>query len=196
MFPADIHGVRRLSSSPVIAPILGGRSVQGALKIDFEDGPIDLNDPSSGLFYQIWEGRVYEDGVFLFSDLVERQDILNQLNITEFSFTFDQNGRPAIVYVQYGIAKVWWYDSAIPGLTTTTIGGGVISPKLILDDKRQTQTGSSDIILGYIQNENLYYRQQRDRFGTAYLIAQDVIGRIQKLGMGNNLRLHFILGNY
>lgn len=187
----------RLSTVKVPAQsILGGRSLESSLKIDHEDGPIDLNDPSEGLFYQIWAGQVYDGGIFLFSDLVERQDILEQLNITEMSFTFDQNGRPTVVYIQYGLAKIWWYDSTVPGMVTTAIGSGVISPKVILDDKRQTQTDSSDIILGYIRNENLYYRQQRDRFGVEYLLATGVVGRLQKLGMGNNLRLQFIVGNY
>ena len=186
----------RLSTRIVPAPILGGRALDSGPNIDHEDGPIDLNDPSAGLFYQIWHGRVYGGGVFLFSDLVERQDILSQLNITEMSFTFDQNGRPSVAYVQYGIAKIWWYDSTVEGMTTTLIGSGVISPKVILDDKRQTQTNSSDIILGYIRNKNLYYRQQRDRFGVEYHLATDVVGRLQKLGMGNNLRLQFVVANY
>lgn len=176
--------------------ILGGRSLEASLKIDHEDGPVALNDPSEGLFYQIWTGQVYDGGVFLFADLVERQDILEALNITEMSFTFDQNGRPTVVYIQYGLAKIWWYDSTIAGHATTNIGSGIISPKVILDDKRQTQTDSSDIILGYIRNENLYYRQQRDRFGVEYLLKANVVGRLQKLGMGNNLRLQFIVGNY
>ena len=176
--------------------ILGGRSLESAPKIDHEDGPVNISDPSEGLFYQIWTGQVYDGGIFLFSDLIERQDILEQLNITEMSFTFDQNGRPTIVYVQYGIAKIWWYDSTIAGHTITTIGSGVISPKVILDDKRQTQTNSSDIILAYIKNENLYYRQQRDRYGIEYLLVTKVIGRLQKLGMGNNLRLQFVVSNY
>ena len=149
-----------------------------------------------GSFYLFLHGQVYDGGVFLFSDLVERQDILSKLDITEMSFTFDQNGRPSVVYVQYGIAKIWWYDSTVGGMANTLIGSGVISPKIILDDKRQTQTDSSDIVLGYIRNKNLYYRQQRDRFGVEYLLATGVVGRLQKLGMGNNLRLQFVVANY
>ena len=186
----------RLSTAKVPAPILGGRALKSSPKIDYEDGPIALNDPSAGLFYQIWTGQAYDGGIFLFSDLVERQDILNALNITEMSFTFDQNGRPTVAYVYYGIAKIWWYDSTIENHATTEIGSGVRRPRVILDDKRQTQTNSSDIILGYIKNENLYYRQQRDRFGTEYLLATDVVGRLQKIGMGNNLRLQFVVSNY
>lgn len=187
----------RFSTVSVVAnSILGGRSLESTPNIDHEDGPIALSDPSEGLFYQIWTGQIYGGGVFLFSDLVERQDILSALNITEMSFTFDQNGRPTVAYVQYGIAKIWWYDSTIESYATTEIGSGVLSPKVILDDKRQTQTNSSDIILGYIKNENLYYRQQRDRFGTEYLLATDVVGRLQKIGMGNNLRLQFVVSNY
>ena len=112
------------------------------------------------------------------------------------SFTFDQNGRPSICFTQYGQTKIYWFDSSLGGVTTTTIGAGIGSPKVILDDKRQTQTGSSDIIMGYIKNMQLCYRQQRDRFLIEYVLATNVAGRLQKIGMGNNLRLQFVVGNY
>lgn len=196
MLPDDIDGVRRLSSQSLVAPILGGRAGSITLNQDFEDGPIALNDPSSGLFYQIWQGIASDTGVKLWDADENGTDVLSALNITEMSFTFDQNGRPSICFTQYGQTKIYWFDSSLGTVTTTTIGAGIGSPKLILDDKRQTQTGSSDIIMGYIKNEQLCYRQQRDRFLIEYVLATGVVGRLIKIGMGNNLRLQFVVGNY
>ena len=198
MLPADSSGVRRLSTFNVPAPIIGGRSLPISLKEDFEDGPIDLNDPSSGLMYQIWRGIASDQGVSLVKDAGEGdvEEIFTQLNITEMSFTFDQNGRPAVCYTQYGQTKIYWYDSTVGTMAITVIGSGIGSPKIFLDDKRQTQTAISDMIVGYIKQKQLCYRQQRDRFGTEYVLATNVQGRLQKIGMGNNLRLQFIVANY
>ena len=187
----------RLSSQNVPAlSILGGRSITGTLKQDFEDGPIELNDPSAGLYYQIWQALAHDGGVRLYDADEVPIEVLTTLNITEMSFTFDQNGRPSICFTQYGQTKIYWFDSSLGSVTTTTIGAGIGSPKVILDDKRQTQTGSSDIIMGYIKNMQLCYRQQRDRFLIEYVLTTNVAGRLQKLGMGNNLRLQFVVGNY
>ena len=198
MLPADGSGVRRLSTINVPAPIIGGRSLPISLKEDFEDGPIDLNDPSSGLMYQVWRGIASDQGVSLIKDAGEGdvEEILTQLNITEMSFTFDQNGRPSVCYTQYGQTKIYWYDSTVGGVATTVLGSGLGSPKIFLDDKRTTQTSISDMIVGYIKQKQLCYRQQRDRFGTEYVLATNVEGRLQKIGMGNNLRLQFVVGNY
>lgn len=186
----------KLSSRPMVAPIIGGRANSITLKQDFEDGPIELNDPSAGLYYQIWQALAHDGGVRLYDAQEVGTDVLTALNITEMSFTFDQNGRPSICFTQYGQTKIYWFDSSLGGVTTTTIGAGIGSPKVILDDKRQTQTGSSDIIMGYIKNMQLCYRQQRDRFLIEYVLATGVVGRLIKIGMGNNLRLQFVVGNY
>lgn len=198
MLPADNSGVSRLSSRSVPAPILGGRAMSISIKEDFEDGPIDISDSSSGLFYQVWNGIASDQGVRLikYAGNDEGYDVLSQLNITEMSFTFDQNGRPTIAYIQYGIAKIWWYDSTVGGMSTTVIGSGIGSPKIFLDDKRQTQTAISDMIVGYIKQKQLCYRLQRDRFLIEYVLATNVSGRLHKIGMGNNLRLQFVISNY
>lgn len=198
MLPADVNGVRRLSTFNVPAPIIGGRSMTVSLKEDFEDGPINISDPSSGLMYQVWQGIASDQGVRLVKNagIGDGVDVLTQLNITEMSFTFDQNGRPSVCYTQYGQTKIYWYDSSVGGMSITILGSGIGSPKIFLDDKRQTQTAISDMIAGYIKQEQLCYRLQRDRFGIEYVLATNVKGRLQKIGMGNNLRLQFVVGNY
>lgn len=185
-----------LSSQNIPSPILGARALGIGLKSDYEDGPIAITDSSKGLYFQTWSGQAYDLGVFVESNTTGRIDILSELNITTMSFTFDQNGRVVVVYTQYGNTHIWWYDTTIAAYTTTTIGNGITSPKVFLDDKRSVFATTSDIILGYIKNSNLYFRQQRDRYEIEYLLATNVIGRLQKIGMGHNLRLQFVVGNY
>lgn len=185
-----------LSSQSVPSPIIGARSLGIGLKTDYEDGPIGIADSSQGLYVQVWGGQAFDLGVFIESNATGRVDILSALNITTMSFTFDHNSRPVVVYTQYGNTHLRWYDTTIADFTTTTIGTGITSPKVFLDDKRPVFATSSDIILGYIKNDNLYFRQQRDRYEIEYLLATHVIGRLQKIGMGHNLRLQFVVGNY
>jgi hypothetical protein len=185
-----------LSSIPQPAPIIGAKAKAGTNKLDFEDGPIALNDPSQGLMIQEWTGVSTDTGVFLFTATLPPEYVLIANAIQEISFTFDQNGRPVVGYLQYGLMKLQWFDASAGMQVITTFTSGNISPKVFLDDKRTTQSGNSDILLGYIRNENLYYRQQRDRFLIEYLLATQVRGRLERLGMGRNLRVQFVCGHY
>lgn len=90
------------------------------------------------------------------------------------------------------IYQLYWYDSTVSGFTTTSFGSSVISPKVSLDDKRPKQSAIADVILTYVKNGNLYYRQQRDRFTVEYLLDDSgIINRIKKFGMNNKLRLQW-----
>lgn len=186
----------RLSTINILSPLIGGRANSILPNIDYEDGPIALENSSQGLKAQIWRGQVTDLGVFLEDAGGNRFDVLSELNITEMSFTFDQNAKPIIVYVQYAQIKLWWFDTTVNSRVTTNFGAGILSPKVFLDDKRPMSSSSSDIILGYIKNKNLYYRQQRDRYQVEYLLATDVGGSLKKIGMGSNLRLQFVTANY
>ena len=170
-----------LSSQSVPSSIIGARALGIGLKTDYEDGPIGIADASQGLYVQVWGGQAFDLGVFIESNATGRIDIMSALNITTMSFTFDQNGRVVVVYTQYGNTRIWWYDTTLSDYTTSTIGTGITSPKVFLDEKRPIFAASSDIILGYIKNDNLYFRQQRDRYEIEYLLANNVIGRLQKI---------------
>lgn len=186
----------RFSTIPIPAPLIGGRSNSTTLRIDFEDGPIELENPSQGLRAMIWKGQAFEDGVFLEDEYGNRADVLTQLNITAMSFTFDQNGKPVVVYTQYGLTKLWWFDTTVNGRVTTNFGSSILSPIVFLDDKRPLASSDSDILFGYVKNGNLYYRQQRDRYTIERLISANVIGTLKKIGMGSNLRVQFRVANY
>jgi len=187
-----------LSSSPVPAAFFGGRNNIITKTQDYEDGGVALQDPSLGLLYQIWSATLLNPGtagsVVMASAPSVPEFVLYQApNITEISMSFDQNMLPVLAFVQDGTAKLRWYDSTVESQVVTPIGADVFTPKVSLDDKRKIASANNDVILAYIKNRNLYYRQQRDRYGVEYLLATDVANGLIKIGFGVNLRLQFML---
>lgn len=190
-----------LSSSPVPAAFYGGRNNIVTRTKDYEDGGIAIQDPSQGLLYQVWTATLLNPGtagstVRVSAPTVPEFTMYQAPNITEISFSFDQSMRPVLAFVQNGTAKLWWYDSTIASQTVTDIGTGVVTPRVAMDDKRKLASNDyalSDVILAYIKNRNLYYRQQRDRYTIEYLLDTDVANGLIKIGFGVNLRMQFML---
>ena len=165
-------------------------------KVDFEIGPIALNDVTSGVMFQNWKAWIEDNGTKVFcapeSNLANKTLLVTDVGISEISLTFDQLARPQLAYMAGTMCKLWWYNSETASQVTTEFPG-VVSPMVSLDDKRQSSTGASDIIFAYCKAGNLYYRQQRDR----YLIERDLgptpfgSNRISSMGMGSNYRFVF-----
>lgn len=183
------------STTPVPGTITGGRALGVTPWIDYEDGGVALNDPSQGLLYQVWRGRLLNGEVVLDAPSVAETVVYANSAMTEMSFTFDQNMRPVVALVADDVAYLYWYDSTLPGQTTTEIGAGVITPKVILDDKRPLGLANSDVVLAYIRAGYLRTRIQRDRFLIEY--THDTVGedaQLIKVGFNSQLRLQFIIG--
>jgi hypothetical protein len=184
------------SSTPVPAIFVGARAGAISKKVDYEDGPIALQDPSAGLLYQRWKSRIFGDDVLLSAPNTEEFVILTAPGITEFSLTFDQNGRQVISYVQSGISKLFWFDSVGGGFVTTAYGPTYLNPRVTLDDKRflgSTGYQTSDVIFAYVRDGSLYWRQQRDRFLIEYLWEANVPAGLIKIGFNRQLRLQAML---
>ena len=194
------------ATQSIPAVFIGGRAFPVQKHIDYEWGPIAISDPSKGSMYQIWRARMENDYVYLSAPNVPEFVLLDLPNVTEISFTFDQNGRHIFVYVQDSIVKMHWYDTALGDYTTTTYEGDLVTPRITLDDKREMQRGISDVVLFYVkpvrnaQNDiidgALYMRMQRDRYLIEYQMATSLTGGIVKCGMMNNWRLGVQLEQY
>jgi len=181
-----------LSTVPINAAFSGARALPVTRTVDYEDGGIAIQDPSKGSQYQRWRGRLLGDDIILDAPEVEAFAVFSGPDITEISFTFDQNMRPAIAYLQAGVSKLWWFDS-VAGAQVITEYPGAITPRVVLDDKRFTQTSNSDVILGYVRDGALYYRRQRDRFTIERLLdAGPHVGLI-KIGFNVQLRLQYLM---
>ena len=162
--------------------------------VSHERGGIALNDPSQGLDVQNW--RLESDGsmVRLFSEMGSPIDLFADSGIRQLSLSFDQNMRKvvAIEYKSGGVDLIW-YDT-LATLEATSFFPDIRSPVLSMDDKRKSQSGTSDVIFGYVRNGDhmLCYRQQRERFTVEHELTQlDARSRLRNLGMTTKLRMQF-----
>jgi hypothetical protein len=155
-------------------------------------GGVALNDPSQGLQVKEWTLYLVGDDVTISAEGVAPTVLFSGANITELSLAFDQNMQPVVAYVQAEQARLYWFDSSIPGYTSTVIAGA-ITPRVALDEKRPLLVLSSDVILGYIRAGNLYFRAQRDRYLIEYLLKSDVNATLVTVGMTTNYRFKFKL---
>lgn len=197
----------RLSTYPIVSPIIGGRAtlgnvnldlVEGELLTDYENGGIAIGDASEGLLYQIWSGDCDGTDINLIDATGNRTLVYTGTDISAFSFTFDQNMRVNLAFIEGGEGKLYWYDSTISDFITTNYGSTYTNTRVFLDDKRLSQTGNSDIIFTYVRREVddsfLCFRMQRDRFLTEYVLRSDMSTySIENFGMGRNLRLQWVL---
>jgi len=184
----------RLSSEAVPARYAGGRAVPELRPTrDSEDGGVGLNNPAAGLLVRVWHGITDGTQITVWTDGVTPTVIVTDTDITEISFTFDQNMNYACAYVSGGVTKLKWFDVTVNSMVTTTFGEDYFSPRVTLDDKHRMATGSSDIIFAYFRDGALCYRQQRDRYATEYELQSgfDPQERLRRVGMNAAGRLQF-----
>lgn len=184
-----------LSSAAVASRFAGARAKSITKLLDYEDGGIAIQDPSAGLLYQAWRARLINDKVWVDAPNTEEFVMFSAPGMTEISLTFDQSMRPALAYVQDGVSKIWWYDSGADQMAITEIGTGIITPRITLDDKRVIASGNNqnnDIILAYVRDEKLCFRQQRERFLVERVLADGIKTGLIKVGLNRQLRLQFM----
>lgn len=184
----------RLSTTPVVAPFMEAQK-QVPL-IDYEKGGVGLNNPTQGLQVQTWTLRYdrASGNMRLSAPNTPEFTLWNRPDITEVSLAFDQNMNPFVAFVQAGVAKFWWYDPTIPGQTfAESLLGTAITPRATMDEKRATQSAVSDIILGYMRNNNLCYRIQRERYLTEHVLRTGCGGKLADIGRNTGYRLQFKL---
>jgi hypothetical protein len=170
--------------------------VRTSLLVDYEMGGIASGDPSAGLQYQAWEGRVNAGTIQVRPDGAGAwTDVTTDSGITEIAIAFDQNMRATVAYVAAGSAKLYWYDATLPGFTTTTFAGAT-SPVVTMDDKRAAEVGLNDVLFFYIKAGRVCYRQQRDRYATERDLGAAPTGmtRILRWGFTNLFRVQLEFG--
>ena len=184
-----------VSTTAVYGSFQNDDATQIADLVDYEYGGVSLYDGSQGLLVKLWKIEVVGSDVIISENGANSQTLFSQSGITEISFTFDQNMNPFVAYVVDGVSKYYWYDSSLPGYTTTELPSGSTNPRVTFDDKRNSQIllDKSDIILAYLRTGNLYVRVQRERYLTEHLFKSGVTGKLLKVGMNNKNRLQFMI---
>lgn len=179
-----------LSTIPIPRPYLEKVNDYNLPLIDYEMGGVALNDVSQGLQVKLWTLYMVGDDVTISAPDVAPTVVFTAQNITELSLAFDQSMQPVIAFVQAEEARLYWYDTTVPGYTTT-IFPDATSPRVALDDKRPQFVPLSDVILAYVKDNNLYFRAQRDRYLIEYLLKTNVNASLVTIGMTTNLRFKF-----
>lgn len=180
----------QLSATPVPSGYLSPDAhIRVNTLYDYERGGVALNDASEGLLGYDWKVWVEGDDILLARAPYDSPTTLfTAAGTTWVSLAFDQNMRPNVAYMQAGACKLWWYDTTIPGATTTTFAD-CTSPMLCMDDKRQGADSYNDVLFVYVRAGSIRYRQQRDRYGTERTLIAVPDGTILQVGMAQNLRV-------
>lgn len=158
-------------------------------------GGVGISDPSGGLAYQLWHGVLEVDtGTVLLDAPNTPQFVLySEAGITQMDFSFDQNMKPCLAFTQNGEAKFWWYDVNLDAYQILDLGAGASTPIALMDDKRAQLIGSSDVIVFYIRDGRLYYREQRDRYEVEYYSNISGVRRLMRVGFTVGLRVQLMV---
>lgn len=185
----------RLSTTPVIGSFIGAASKSISNAVDYEDGPIGLSDPTEGMNYQEWRGRVVNDQILIMSDNTEEYVEYAGVGISNLSIAFDQNGRLHYIFREGENYYLHWFNPQTGLMENKDMGTNIHSPRMTLDDKRIEQSGRSDIILAYINNTDgsLCMRQQRDRYDVEYVLDAGPYLGLEKIGKADTNRLQFLM---
>lgn len=182
--------LQSLSSRPIPGPYLPPDDRPYLPLEDYELGGIALRDPSQGLRVQVWTASMSGDDVMVTAPSVAPTLLFTRAGITEIGLAFDQNMNPCIAFMAGDQMTLWWFDTLAHAQVFTDFDGN--SPRVCLDDKRETQNAASDIIFAYMRSGGLYFRAQRDRFGVEYFLTNIDPGFVfTKIGMNTVNRLQF-----
>jgi hypothetical protein len=164
------------------------------LTTDLELGGTALNDPSFGLQVKDWKFAYtdFDGNVFVAPAGGGVANMLfTRLGITQLSGAFDQNMNPAVAFIDGTDAWLWFFDTVLNAYTFLALPAGARTPFLTMDDKRPTANSYNDILLFYVLDTNLVYRQQRNRFQVERILHSfngpqvDIL----RVGMNKGLRV-------
>lgn len=181
-----------LASESRFAPWLDYNNKPFSPLVDHEMGGVAIGDASQGLRVKLWTVDVHEGMVRVHDGGEQSEPLFPADGIERLGLAFDQNMRPFVAYMQEGVARFFWYDTLAQAFATGEIPGAR-DVCCCLDDKRELQAQSSDIILAYLRGDKLCYRQQRDRYGIEYVLKDGVGGELRRVGMNTANALQFEL---
>lgn len=169
-------------------------------KVSYHWGPVQLQDPSQGLLVKLWTLRAEGMSAVLSAPGSPTTTVFTRaVNIDNVNLAFDQNGRTCVCYEEEGGgAYLFWFDPVPNEPTHMPIPGDAVSPRITLDDARPFNGANSDVILGYVRDGLVRYRQQRDRFTVEYTPpigpggAPAAASALRHISMNANLRLEFM----
>lgn len=184
-----------LASTGVTGTYLYPDNLAHTKLLDYELAGQAIGNGAGGMQIQVWT-CFYESGtirVRVLGDEGAGTAVLSVANVTELSFSFDRSMRPAIAYiVDNAQAYLYWYDTTILAYRTTSLGF-VRCVRVTHDDKRLRSDQTSDVLVAYLNQDALCYRQQRDRYTVERVLATGIPedADLLQAGMTDRLRVEF-----
>lgn len=152
-------------------------------------GALELGDGEGGREQQLWEVN-YVDGNARIGKLGEAYELAIPLaGVLAISLAFDANMATTLGYLTATGCSIRFFNGLTSEYDTLEVAGAT-SCRVAVDDPRNVNSGSSDVIFGYTLGGQLYYRQQRDRYLDEYLIGA-ATGSLTHMGQSVELRLQF-----
>lgn len=180
----------RLSTQPIPSSFVEPVSRRTVPLKDYERGGRALQDGSEGIDVQLWTIEVIGNDVWLSAETVAPFIYFSRPNISEVALAFDQNMVAHVAFVQSGVAWLYWFDTAVNTMVFSAFPG-MVTPRLVNDEKRLVESNNSDVILAYVSGNNLCFRAQRERFQTEHVLKAAVGGTLVAVGMNRGNRLQF-----
>ena len=159
--------------------------------LDFELGGIALQDVSSGLSVKDWSCYYLDNQIILDDGEGFTKSVLTIEGVTQLSFCFSISMIYYIAYTNQDGCFLYWYDTTINDYSTLKLPDGTENPQLSLDERRSFNLNNSDVILSYTNGNSLICRNQRDRFGTEYVLSNETKGKLLQSGIAKNGRFCF-----
>lgn len=155
-------------------------------------GGSDIGVAADGLDVADWTGRV-DVGSFKITGPGGEVTVVAVPGAESATFAFDRNMNPAVCWNAADGARLYWFDSAIPGYTTTHYAD-ITSAMVVHDDVRDIAESRSDVVMIYQRDGGIYARQQRERYLVEHTVLASGAGRIERCGMGAAGRLLVEMG--
>lgn len=174
---------------------LWGAELRSTATESWEMGGKGISDPSGGLTYQLWHGVLdTTTGTVLLDAPNTPQFVLySEAGITQMDFSFDQNMKPCLAFTQNGRAYFWWYRVATLSYELLDLGDGALYPLALMDDKREQSAGFNDVLLVYLRNGRMYWREQRDNYAIEYDSNVSGVRQLLRVGFTQGLRVQVMV---
>ena len=187
MIPANTF-----TPTPIVSDFLDPNTLQYHPLTQVVLGGVALNDPSLGRMYKSWT-VYYEFGIIFVQPNAEPVAFsIAEPDVTSVSLSFDNNMAIVLNWTYTGGAKLYYYDTLTLAYITRDFPG-ITSSRVCVDDAQPFYNQDSDVIFSYIKNNNLYWRQQRDRYDIERLIGAAPGRTLVKVGLNAGNRLQFKL---
>lgn len=136
----------------------------------YSAGGVALGDVSQGWRSHVWKAECRKDGIYVGRTDQEAQQVL-EVQATQVSLCLDQNMNLVLAYTDSD-KQAHLYAYGVSGYESRPLVG-VVTPQVALDRLHHKNAADSDVIVGYMRGDSLYYLVQREGYRIEHKVATD-----------------------